>query len=181
MRYLKPALCTERQPLLCHLNHLFLPAHLTCTPPSIFHPLPPLSASCCPPLSPATLIRLIPPFMTFPFLSPVLQCSPPHISLYSSSFLPFAPPHQLLSPPILIRSTLRLLLAAFPFSTSALLPPPPPSLCPSSLPVPRYSADLSPVRLRPAEMDTPPGKQVRQNRLEGGGKWRDQWQRRTCR
>lgn len=125
MRYLKPALCTERQPLLCHLNHLFLPAHLTCTPPSIFHPLPPLSASCCPPLSPATLIRLIPPFMTFPFLSPVLQCSPPHISLYSSSFLPFAPPHQLLSPPILIRSTLRLLLAAFPFSTSALLPPPP--------------------------------------------------------
>lgn len=99
--------------------------------------------------------------------------SVPCVAVLSSSYitLPFliSPLHQLLSPLILIRSTLRLLLAAFSLSTSALLPPPL-SLCPSSLPVPRSSADLSPVRLRPAEMDTPPGKQVRQNRLEGGGK-----------
>lgn len=110
--------------------------------------------------------------------------SVPCVAVLSSSYITLlffiSPLRQLLSPPILIRSTLRLLLAAFSFSTSARLPPPL-SLCPSSLPVPRSSADLSPVRLRPAEMDTPPGKQVRQNRLEGGGKWRDQWQRRTCR
>lgn len=75
---------------------------------------------------PAVHLYLQPPSSaSFPHLwlsplCPVLQCSPPHISLYSSSF---TPPHQLLSPPILIRSTLGLLLAAFSFSTSALLPP----------------------------------------------------------
>lgn len=131
--------------------------------PSIFHPLPTLSAFFLP-LSPATFIHLhSPPFMTSPSLSiPLSQYSFPHISHHPSLFLPFTSLvlSLLSSPLILIISTFRLPLAAFSLSASALL-----SLIHSApahcLSLACSSAHLSPFCLRLAEMDTLPGKQVK--------------------
>lgn len=98
------------------------------------------------PLSQATLIHLHSPIDDFPLSFPLSQGS----FSYIIPPFPFSPFHwaspQLLSSLFLIIATLRLPLAALSFSTSALLSPL--SLCPGPLPVPRSSADLSPLRLR---------------------------------
>lgn len=166
-----------------------LPARQALTLPSIFHPLPPLSASLSPAPPPGTLIRLHSPIYDFPLSIPLSQCSLSHISLHSSSFLPFtslvltSPPHppQLPSPLFLIISTLRLPLAAFSLSASALLSL---SFGPGSLPIPRSSAHLSLFRLRPAWTDTLPGKQSKAKWTKGRRRVKElmkaeKWQRKS--
>lgn len=101
-------------------NHRCLPRHRTLTLPTISHPVPPLSASCWPPLSPATLICL----HSFPFSSPVSQCSPSR----PASLSPVS--HY-------VHTQTPVIIFSFPLS---LFPNPPP--------VPLSSADLSPVHLR---------------------------------
>lgn len=105
-----------------------LPACQALTLPSIFHPLPPLSASLSPAPPPGTLIRLHSPIYDFPLSIPLSQCSLSHISLHSSSFLPFT----------------RLVLTS---------PPPPPSA--SLSPVSHYIHSQTPVsRLLPLRISS---------------------------
>lgn len=129
--------------------------------PSIFHPLPTLSAFL---FSSSVPSHLYPPAFSpiYDFNLPLSQYSFPHISHHPSLFLPFTSLvlSLLSSPLILIISTFRLPLAAFSLSASALL-----SLIHSApahcLSLACSSAHLSPFCLRLAEMDTLPGKQVK--------------------
>lgn len=166
-----------------------LPARQALTLPSIFHPLPPLSASLSPTTSrnphPPSLshLRLSPfhPFvavLSFPYITPLFLVSPLHQTCPH-----FSPPHppQLPSPLFLIISTLRLPLAAFSLSASALLSL---SFGPGSLPIPRSSAHLSLFRLRPAWTDTLPGKQSKAKWTKGRRRVKEsmkaeKWQRKS--
>lgn len=166
-----------------------LPACQALTLPSIFHPLPPLSTSLSPTTSrnphPPSLshLRLSPfhPFvavLSFPYITPLFLVSPLHQTCPH-----FSPPTPLSFPlPFLIKSTLRLPLAAFSLSASALLSL---SFGPGSLPIPRSSAHLSLFRLRPAWTDTLPGKQSKAKWTKGRRRVKElmkaeKWQRK-CR
>lgn len=129
------------------------------------------------------------PFTTFPFpslcrsaLFPIYHSTLPRFSPSPdlSSLLPPHPP-QLPSPLFLIISTLRLPLAAFSLSASALLSL---SFGPGSLPIPRSSAHLSLFRLRPAWTDTLPGKQSKAKWTKGRRRVKEsmkaeKWQRKS--
>lgn len=141
-----------------------LPTQLTL--PSIFHPLPTLSAFLFLPLSPATFIRLHSPvydftltfypsvvmlsssYITSPFLVSTLHQSCPHFSSLPASLSPGSHYNHSQAP------------------VSCLLPlgissPCSHSFGPGPLPTPHSSAHLSPFCLRVAGMDTLPSKQVR--------------------